>query len=354
MIQGSPITANFRKVFASPVSQGRPASVPTYLFGRTWPSVDAVSSCLSPQQMTSGLARAYPLVLRPKNGDYPGSVASSLTVLDMRHVESVLGMSEGYVLDFTDSTFGDFFEDLGIDIGAPKYCIDGTSKAKRLRRLLRSAEPEEAARVLNGLLDYQVGCARSAPPDEDIQAYLRLLERLRGTADSKPAVNDRTALLGLKFNPALFDPLTVNDRVGKVLADRMAEAQLCLQAGANLAAVILSGSVLEGLCLGVGMRHTDPVSRAFRECFRRDPPKLEEWTLNQWIGVFRHLQWFSPTTEKFAHALREFRNYIHPSVHMRAEHSPDYNTALIAFQVVVGAAEDLSRMQAAKESQGNG
>jgi hypothetical protein len=300
------------------------------------------------------LARAYPLVLRPKTGDYPASVASSLTVLDMRHVESVLGMSEGYVLDFTDRTFGDFFEDLGIDISAPTYCVDGTSKAKRLRRFLRSAEPEEAARVLNALLEYQVGCAKSAPSNEDVQGYLRLLERLRGTTDSKPAVNDRTALLGLKFNPNLFDALAINERFGKVLADRMAEAQVCLQAGANLAAVILSGSVLEGLCLGVGQRQTQPVSRAFQECFRRNPPNLEEWTLNQWIGVFRHLAWFSPTTEKFAHALREFRNYIHPSVHMRAAHSPDHNAALIAFQVVVGAAEDLSRMQAAKESKGNG
>lgn len=281
-------------------------------------------------------------------------MASSLTVLDMRHVESVLGMSEGYVLDFTDRSFEDFFEDLGIDIGDPKYCVDGTSKAKRLRRLLRSAEPEVVVKVLNELLEYHVGGGGSASPGQDFQGYLKLLERLRGTTDSTPAANDQTALLGLKFKPTLFDTLVIDARVGKVLTERMAEAQLCLQAGANLAAVILSGSVLEGLCLGVGRRHAERVNQVFRERFRRDPPTLEEWTLNQWIGVFRHLEWFSLTTEKFAHALREFRNYIHPGAHIRVEHSPDHNAALIGFQVVVGAAEELSRMQAAKESQVNG
>lgn len=78
-------------------------------------------------------------------------------------------------------------------------------------------------------------------------------------------LNDQTAPLGRKFNPTLFDTLAINDRVGKVLAERMVEAQLCLQAGADLAAVILSGSVLEGLCLGVGQRHTERVVVAAAE-----------------------------------------------------------------------------------------
>ena len=41
---------------------------------------------------------------------------SSLAVADKVLLESVLGMSSGYVLDFSNASFANFFRDLSIDI----------------------------------------------------------------------------------------------------------------------------------------------------------------------------------------------------------------------------------------------
>ncbi|MBI1256539.1 MAG: DUF3644 domain-containing protein [Chloroflexi bacterium] len=64
----------------------------------------------------------------------------------------------GFVLDFSDRTFGEFFaHELGIDINDPKYAVNGSSKLKRLKCFLGTADDATAARVLRALWDYRVG-----------------------------------------------------------------------------------------------------------------------------------------------------------------------------------------------------
>jgi hypothetical protein len=46
-------------------------------------------------------------------------------------MEAFFGMSSGYVLNFSGSTFGEFvFEKTGIDIHSSRYTNEGTSKGK--------------------------------------------------------------------------------------------------------------------------------------------------------------------------------------------------------------------------------
>lgn len=64
----------------------------------------------------------------------------------------------GYVLDFSNSTFSEFFRnDVGIDIDDEKYCQQGGSKGKRLRALLQIEDGKTAAKVLRALWDYREG-----------------------------------------------------------------------------------------------------------------------------------------------------------------------------------------------------
>ncbi len=59
---------------------------------------------------------------------------SELTTADKQYLENALRISNGYVLNFSDKTFKEFFQnDLHIDIYDDKYAINGTSKANRLR-----------------------------------------------------------------------------------------------------------------------------------------------------------------------------------------------------------------------------
>ena len=61
---------------------------------------------------------------------------SSLNVTEQLYIEKVLDMETGYVLDFTDATFGACFKRHGVAIHGNKYRIYGTSKAKKMRRVL--------------------------------------------------------------------------------------------------------------------------------------------------------------------------------------------------------------------------
>ena len=80
---------------------------------------------------------------------------SSLSLGDRRNLESLLRMSGGYVLNFSDRTFGEFIlEAIGSDIHAEKYSVDGTSKAKKLRAFWRLESDYVAGTLLLALLDY--------------------------------------------------------------------------------------------------------------------------------------------------------------------------------------------------------
>ena len=84
---------------------------------------------------------------------------SSLTDIEKLYLEKVLGMETGYVLDFTDATFGDFFRERKIDIHGSKYRVNGTSKAKKLRAFWSIEDDELVGLVIREMLDlYEAKC----------------------------------------------------------------------------------------------------------------------------------------------------------------------------------------------------
>jgi hypothetical protein len=66
-------------------------------------------------------------------------------------LEDVLRMKEGYVLDFSDRTFTEFFATLDVDIDDAKYRVNGTSKAKRMRAFIEIEGPGVVVPVLRAL-----------------------------------------------------------------------------------------------------------------------------------------------------------------------------------------------------------
>lgn len=82
---------------------------------------------------------------------------SSLRSVDLSLIDEILrGGEKGYVLDFSNRTFGDFFiRELDIDIDAPAYATDGSSKAKRLGCFLKKVDDCTAARALRALWEYR-------------------------------------------------------------------------------------------------------------------------------------------------------------------------------------------------------
>lgn len=126
---------------------------------------------------------------------------SILSSTDLRIVEQVLDMGSGYVLDFSNRTFAEFFADLDIEIESEDT---GLSKAKRLRAFLRSASTAECARVLHALLEYrgeQVGDDQR----DSIDKYRAIVSRLEGVAVSLNAAPVAPNVLTLAYVRELSD-----------------------------------------------------------------------------------------------------------------------------------------------------
>lgn len=103
-------------------------------------------------------------------------------------LETALQMGEGYVLDFSDRTFNDFFyETLGIDPETEGRLFNGrgSSKAKRLRSFIERAPASHAAKLLRELWDYRASIRTRpmSPAEQDLQAnYFTVVGRFEGAS----------------------------------------------------------------------------------------------------------------------------------------------------------------------------
>src|ERR1700732_710722 len=71
---------------------------------------------------------------------------------EMRIIDDAFATGSGYVLDFSNKTFAEFFDDdFGIDIYAQKYDYRGGSKANHLRALIEAEDDYTVGRVLRRL-----------------------------------------------------------------------------------------------------------------------------------------------------------------------------------------------------------
>ena len=107
---------------------------------------------------------------------------SSLRRAELRRVEELLEMSSGYVCDFSDRTFGDFFiEEVGVDIGSDEYLVQGTSKAIDCERS-SSLKGTRSRQSADALIDDHVDVCRFGPRE--------LVEACRAIAEA--AAHGRT------------------------------------------------------------------------------------------------------------------------------------------------------------------
>ena len=102
-----------------------------------------------------------------------------LRPIEMRLLEELTGMRTGYVLDFSDNTFEEFFAaEIGIDIYDDTYAEFGGSKGKRLRGFLARAQPTTIVRALAALWEYREDYLRRERRRDDVEDGLARLNRL--------------------------------------------------------------------------------------------------------------------------------------------------------------------------------
>ena len=109
----------------------------------------------------------------------------TIRTVDIKLIDDLFEMHGGYVLDFTNPTFANFFADeLNVNIDDPKFMVEGTSKAKRLRYFLKNCDRDLSIRALTALWEYREanrrrrGLAENLPGAQD--QFFELVERLGG------------------------------------------------------------------------------------------------------------------------------------------------------------------------------
>ncbi len=266
-------------------------------------------------------------------------------MLERGCLEELFGMGSGYVMDFSNRTFGEFFrENAKVDIYAEKYAFNGDSKAKRLRAFIEVETDALVGKMLAELLEYWRYKTPQPSANQVSQAEraARVVERLVGTS-SKLSYSSED-FLKKDFGPISLQKIPSAGTLVPILEARIAEAFRCLKVDSHLAVIFLCGSVLEGLLLGVATANPQQFNQA-TGCPKDKSGKVRqfhEWSLAQFIDVAYELDLLKLDVKKFSHALRDFRNYIHPYEQMSARFNPDKHTAEICIQVLKAAIASLS------------
>lgn len=116
---------------------------------------------------------------------------SNIRTIDMLFLDELFDMGSGYVLDFSDRTFAQFFaEELNVDIDQDVYAKNGTSKARRLRCFLQTVDKATVVRTLHTLWEYREAIRQRAGHAEKMQnphgRLLALINHLQGGPGTTP------------------------------------------------------------------------------------------------------------------------------------------------------------------------
>ena len=136
--------------------------------------------------------------------------------------------------------------------------------------------------------------------------------------------------------------LTKDTTFANFLRERWIETQKCIKAETYLAAVILMGSLLEGVLFAVVKDNQETSNRAKASPKKNGKPKpSDEWSLNDLIEVAHECGWIKKDRKAFNDILRDYRNIVHPRHQLQTMVNPDEGTTAICWEVVKATINDL-------------
>lgn len=269
-------------------------------------------------------------------------------------LEKLFGMSSGYVLDFSNATFQQFVYDITkTDIYNSKFELFGDSKAKRLRAFWQIESDNNVGTLTKEMLDcWETNKKLNNEKINDneniiFKDCIKIANRLLGVKAAEEDIALETTeddFLKKEFKNVSLDKLGIDSMVVNILNKRLEEIRKNLKSGSSLSAVIMSGSVLEGILLGTAISNMKSFNQSNSSPKNRDTKKVlpfHQWTLSNFIDVAHNIGILGLDVKKFSHSLRDFRNYIHPYEQMSSGFSPDIDTAKISWQVLQAAISDL-------------
>jgi hypothetical protein len=129
---------------------------------------------------------------------------SDLTGIEKQKFEKLLGMSGGYVLDFSNRSFAGFISDsTGRAIYDSRYERDGTSKANRLREFWRQEENDLVGKLMGDMLEYGAEGGLFTEKEALLENCQKVVMRLKGiqapvAPPQAPAKDERSVQIQMR------------------------------------------------------------------------------------------------------------------------------------------------------------
>ncbi|MBF0132905.1 MAG: hypothetical protein HQL75_10015 [Magnetococcales bacterium] len=296
---------------------------------------------------------------------------SSLTDSEKRYLEKIFNMQDGSVLDYTDATFGALFKRHMIDIHDYKYQTYGEFNIQKMRSFWEQEPDSLVAQVLHEMLDsYNTYCSiGNIAVDYNIlkkciEIVTRLFRNAKQTYEISEAIQNRAIKLSPEVSEKIINimqgsvdaplerefampnisKLPIEQQMMTIIEARLNEARTVFKVQAYLSVILLCGSVLEGVLLGIAKENPEKFNKSQARPKNKEGKvkPFSEWTLANLIDVASDIQLLKMDAKIFSHGLRDFRNYIHPHQQMTSDFTPDEHTAKICLQVLNTALADLT------------
>ncbi len=253
-------------------------------------------------------------------------------------------MSSGYVLNFSDHTFSQFFKnDFNIDIDNKKYHFKGSSKANRLRAFWELEQDELVGKVLSEILEF---CIDDNVSHTNIKgSLLNECKQIVSRLLKKPIIDSFKEESFFKEEVLnLLKMLQMDVDFFHILELRVQEFYKCIEVDAPLAAIILCGSILEGVLIEAARQNPKEFNQANAspKDNQQKVKQFQKWNLESLINVAHEIGFLKLNIKEYVNFLREFRNCIHPLEQFTKNFDPDIQIVKINFQVLKAAITSLA------------
>jgi len=175
---------------------------------------------------------------------------------------------------------------------------------------------------------------------EGAEIQFKKLEKVEIDEPSQNGQSDtEDQFLNREFSNVSVGKIGLDGIVSAILEERIKEIERCYSSGSYLSVILIAGSTLEGILLGLAIKYPKQfnIATSSPKDGSGKARQFHEWTLSAFIDVAYEIRLLEHDIQKFSHALRDFRNYIHPYQQMSSGFSPKQHTAKICLQVLKAA-----------------
>lgn len=208
---------------------------------------------------------------------------------------------------------------LTADITIDKVDLSAQGILKVYRRSYKHAHisSSKAQAVLDYVLSLRDARLDDTTKVKRLVGYIRTLVK-----EDNPDLPKLLESCGVNDAPAVaipdFKQLVHDEALAMIFTERWMESELCVSGKACLAAVIMMGSLFEGILLARVIADPQTASKS-PAAPRKQGEKLRqfhEWTLAELINVAYSCGWLEMGSESFSHMLLNYKDYIHPWHHV--------------------------------------